>query len=98
LGLSKTLSKYKTRVWYCPIAGGGGCQKSGLWSCWHLQSLSEQTRKKLCIAQLQAEEAVKSQGFGRAGIFRPGMLDRGDKARAIEKVSVSLCHVILELM
>ncbi|KAF6254857.1 hypothetical protein COO60DRAFT_1703115 [Scenedesmus sp. NREL 46B-D3] len=32
-----------------------------------------------------AEEAVKGQGFVRAGIFRPGMLDRGDKARAIEK-------------
>ncbi|KAF6257651.1 hypothetical protein COO60DRAFT_1206333 [Scenedesmus sp. NREL 46B-D3] len=32
-----------------------------------------------------AEEAVKGQGFARAGIFRPGMLDRGDKARAIEK-------------
>jgi hypothetical protein len=36
----------------------------------------------------QAEEAVKSQGFVRAGIFRPGMLDRGDKARAIEKVTL----------
>eukprot|EP00882_Tetradesmus_deserticola_P001979 GHRQ01002121.1.p1 GENE.GHRQ01002121.1~~GHRQ01002121.1.p1 ORF type:complete len:278 (+),score=130.78 GHRQ01002121.1:147-980(+) len=32
-----------------------------------------------------AEAAVKGQGFARAAIFRPGMLDRGDKARAIEK-------------
>lgn len=37
---------------------------------------------------MQAEEAVKGQGFARAGIFRPGMLDRGDKARSIEKVTV----------
>eukprot|EP00878_Enallax_costatus_P044876 GHUV01053650.1.p1 GENE.GHUV01053650.1~~GHUV01053650.1.p1 ORF type:complete len:209 (+),score=94.39 GHUV01053650.1:36-662(+) len=33
-----------------------------------------------------AENAVTSQGFARAAIFRPGMLDRGDKARGIEKI------------
>lgn len=32
-----------------------------------------------------AEEAVKSQGFAAAGIFRPGLLDRGDMARPNEK-------------
>jgi hypothetical protein len=38
---------------------------------------------------------VKGQGFARAGIFRPGMLDRGDKARAIEKVcyfAILMCY------
>jgi hypothetical protein len=30
----------------------------------------ETSTHKFCIAQLQAEEAVKSQGCGRAGIFR----------------------------
>lgn len=34
----------------------------------------------------QAEESVKSAGFSRTAIFRPGLLDRGDKARALEKV------------
>lgn len=38
----------------------------------------------------QAEEAVKSQGFARAAIFRPGMLDRKEKARFIEKVFAPL--------
>lgn len=32
----------------------------------------------------QAEEAVKSQGFEAVGIFRPGLLDRGAKARSAE--------------
>jgi hypothetical protein len=39
----------------------------------------------ICVP-LQAEEAVKSAGFARAAIFRPGLLDRGDKARLWEKV------------
>lgn len=47
-----------------------------------------------CICQLtgdtgtllQAEEAVKAQNFERTAIFRPGMLDRGDEARAVEQV------------
>eukprot|EP00877_Chromochloris_zofingiensis_P007631 jgi/Chrzof1/3120/Cz12g12210.t1 len=33
-----------------------------------------------------AEEAVKAQNFERTAIFRPGMLDRGDEARAVEQV------------
>ncbi|KAF8055279.1 HTATIP2 [Scenedesmus sp. PABB004] len=46
-----------------------------------------------------AEEGVKAQGFSRAAIFRPGMLDRGDRARSIEKVfapllgSIPVAHV-----
>jgi hypothetical protein len=34
----------------------------------------------------QAEEAAKKQGFATLSIFRPGLLDRGDKARGIEKM------------
>ncbi|WIA24116.1 hypothetical protein OEZ85_013714 [Tetradesmus obliquus] len=41
-----------------------------------------------------AEEAVKGQGFARVGIFRPGMLDRGDKARSIEKLFAPLTGAI----
>ncbi|WIA44601.1 hypothetical protein OEZ86_007319 [Tetradesmus obliquus] len=41
-----------------------------------------------------AEEAVKGQGFARGGIFRPGMLDRGDKARSIEKLFAPLTGAI----
>ena len=35
---------------------------------------------------VQAEEAVKSQGIPAVSLFRPGMLDRGDKARSNEKI------------
>jgi oxidoreductase len=35
---------------------------------------------------LQAEEAVKSQGIEKTSIFRPGLLDRGEKARSLEKL------------
>ena len=38
-----------------------------------------------CSSTLQAEEAVKSQHFASTFIFRPGLLDRGDKARGVEK-------------
>lgn len=34
---------------------------------------------------LQAEEAVKAQHFASTYIFRPGLLDRGDKARGVEQ-------------
>eukprot|EP00884_Botryococcus_braunii_P022503 jgi/Botrbrau1/8937/Bobra.0148s0050.1 len=34
----------------------------------------------------QAEEAVKAAGFPRTSIFRPGLLERGDAARGVEKV------------
>jgi oxidoreductase len=37
-------------------------------------------------ACLQAEEAVKAQGFERVSIFRPGLLDRGDRVRPLEAV------------
>ena len=39
---------------------------------------------------LQAEEAVKAQGFPTVSIFRPGALDRGQKARWSEKVASKL--------
>ena len=39
----------------------------------------------LCFDILQAEEAVKAQHFASTFIFRPGLLDRGDKARAVER-------------
>ena len=35
---------------------------------------------------MQAEEAVKKQGFATTSIFRPGLLERGDKARGMEKM------------
>ncbi|GFR47824.1 hypothetical protein Agub_g9601 [Astrephomene gubernaculifera] len=34
-----------------------------------------------------AEQSVLQQGFQRASIFRPGLLNRGDKARAMEKLA-----------
>ncbi|PNH05892.1 hypothetical protein TSOC_007809 [Tetrabaena socialis] len=37
-----------------------------------------------------AEEAVVGQGFQRTSIFRPGMLDRGDKTRQGEKLFLKL--------
>lgn len=36
---------------------------------------------------VQAEEAVKAQGFPSVSIFRPGPLDRGQKARWNEKLA-----------
>jgi oxidoreductase len=33
-----------------------------------------------------AEEAVTKRSFAHASIFRPGMLDRGDKERTLEKL------------
>jgi hypothetical protein len=38
----------------------------------------------------KAEEAVKAQGFARAAIFRPGFLDRKEKARFIERMFAPL--------
>jgi oxidoreductase len=35
-----------------------------------------------CATNPQAEEAVKSQGFERVSIFRPGLLNRGDLVRS----------------
>mmetsp|Transcript_7613 Transcript_7613/g.16507 ORF Transcript_7613/g.16507 Transcript_7613/m.16507 type:complete len:84 (+) Transcript_7613:405-656(+) len=37
-----------------------------------------------------AEEAVKAQGFERVSIFRPGLLDRGDLARGMERFFLRL--------
>jgi len=39
---------------------------------------------------VQAEEAVKAQGFDRVSIFRPGALDRGQKARWNERLASRL--------
>lgn len=38
----------------------------------------------------RAEEAVKAEGFDRVSIFRPGLLDRGELARGIEKLGMKL--------
>lgn len=38
----------------------------------------------------RAEEAVKQQGFASALIYRPGLLNRGDKSRGIEKMMLRL--------
>lgn len=35
---------------------------------------------------MQAEEAVKAQRFPYASILRPGLLERGELARGMEKV------------
>lgn len=42
------------------------------------------------IVAVQAEEAVKAQGFARVSIFRPGALDRGQKARWNERLASRL--------
>ena len=39
---------------------------------------------------MQAEEFVKSQGFKYATVARPGLLERGDAARGVEKVFAKL--------
>jgi len=39
---------------------------------------------------VQAEEAVKAQGFAYVSIFRPGTLDRGKKARWNERLASRL--------
>jgi hypothetical protein len=47
----------------------------------------------LCMTDnvaMQAEEAVKAQGFARVSIFRPGALDRGQKARWNERLASRL--------
>ena len=41
-------------------------------------------------AVVQAEEAVKAQGFARVSIFRPGTLDRGQNARWNERLASRL--------
>ncbi|GIL86232.1 hypothetical protein Vretimale_13770 [Volvox reticuliferus] len=41
-----------------------------------------------------AEQAVLEQGFARVSIFRPGLLDRGDKTRGVEKMALCvLSHI-----
>ena len=57
---------------------------------------------------MQAEEAVKAQGFEHACIYRPGLLDREGAARTVEKIfsecmavaisSVYVCDVSLLLI
>lgn len=42
---------------------------------------------------MQAEEAVKAARFPRAAILQPGMLDRGDLARGVEKAGMKLPFV-----
>jgi len=42
----------------------------------------------------QAEEAVKAQRFEAVGIFRPGLLDRGERARAGERWFASLVNKV----
>ena len=47
----------------------------------------------LCMTDnvaMHAEEAVKAQGFARVSIFRPGALDRGNKARWNERLASRL--------
>ena len=39
---------------------------------------------------LKAEEAVKGHGIPAVSIFRPGLLERGQKARGVEKVAAYL--------
>ncbi|KAG2494954.1 hypothetical protein HYH03_006889 [Edaphochlamys debaryana] len=41
-----------------------------------------------------AEQAAIDQGFARASIFRPGMMDRGHKIRAGEKLGVKILTAI----
>eukprot|EP01112_Ceratiomyxa_fruticulosa_P007065 TRINITY_DN1820_c0_g1_i1.p1 TRINITY_DN1820_c0_g1~~TRINITY_DN1820_c0_g1_i1.p1 ORF type:complete len:265 (+),score=49.33 TRINITY_DN1820_c0_g1_i1:192-986(+) len=44
----------------------------------------------------KAEEEIKSLGFKHTSIYRPGLLDRGEKSRAVEKLAkifVSGLHV-----
>ncbi len=36
---------------------------------------------------MQVEEAIKAKGFEHVAIARPGLLDRGDSARTIEKIA-----------
>jgi len=38
----------------------------------------------------EAEQAYKDMGFQNLSIFRPGLLDRGDKARTIEKIALAI--------
>lgn len=42
----------------------------------------------------RAEEAVRNCGFDRVSIFRPGMLDRGDMLRPMEKFALKLMSSI----
>ncbi len=39
----------------------------------------------MLLPALQAEEAVKASGFAYATIMRPGLLERGQMARGLEK-------------
>ncbi|GAX79906.1 hypothetical protein CEUSTIGMA_g7346.t1 [Chlamydomonas eustigma] len=57
---------------------------AGFWSC----GLLYPKTKGL------AEEAVKAQLFARTSIFRPGLLDRGDKARAVEAALLNIVPTI----
>jgi oxidoreductase len=57
---------------------------AGFWSC----GLLYPKTKGL------AEEAVKAQLFLRTSIFRPGLLDRGDKARAVEAALLNIVPTI----
>ena len=38
----------------------------------------------------QVEEGVEALGFPRTAIWRPGLLDRGDRARGVERVGLAL--------
>ncbi|KAL6763030.1 hypothetical protein V8C86DRAFT_2505908 [Haematococcus lacustris] len=65
------------------------------WACFHPLLYAK--------AKGQAEEAVKAQGFASTAIYRPGLIDRGDKKREIEKVvatvlSSTACDKLAALM
>lgn len=45
----------------------------------------------------RAEDAVKAQGFSTVSIYRPGLLDRGDKGRAWEKAFLKVAPNVVKV-
>ena len=42
----------------------------------------------------EAEEGVRALGFERTLFFRPGMIDRGDKVRGNERISMAILRAL----